>query len=360
MKRQLAEWMVCPVAGEKLELRVEQESDGEIIAGELISASGRCYPITRGLPRMLPSDLVDDGQTATQQAFSAKWARAKSFGFEQKSRSFYVNWYLQRYKFQSIEGLRDFLSTKGRILDAGTGVGRDTGLYAENSEATVIGVDISTAIDSAYEHLKHYPNVHLIQADLTRLPFPPEFFDFIACDQVLHHTRNTEQSFHILVNHLATGGDLSVYVYRRKAPIREFADDYLRRIAAEMDEEEVWKLSEQLTELGRILSEVSASITVPEIPALGLKAGTYDVQRFVYWNMLKCYWNPSLDYQDNVLTNFDWYRPHYAHRHTAGEVCRWFAEAGLEIITLDECDAGISVRGRKKGVAVQSKPGDSA
>ena len=350
MKRQLAEWMVCPVTGEKLSPRFEQESDGEIIEGELISASGRRYPITRGVPRMVPSDLVDEGQKATQQAFSAKWKRAKDFGYEQKSRSFYVNWYLQRYKFRTIEALRGFLSTKSRILDAGTGMGRDTSLYADNSEAMVFGVDISTAIDLAYDHLKHYPNAHLIQADLTRLPFPTEFFDFIACDQVLHHTRNTEKSFYTLVNHLATSGDLSVYVYRKKAPIREFADDYLRRIAAEMDEEEVWKLSEQLTELGRILSEVSASITVPDIPPLGLKAGTYDVQRFIYWNMLKCYWNASLDYQDNVLTNFDWYRPHYAHRHTSGEVRRWFADAGLEIITFDECDAGISVRGRKKVV----------
>src|SRR5207253_9531849 len=124
-----------------------------------------------------------------------------------------------------------------------------------------------------------YPNAHLINGDLTQLPFPAEFFDFIACDQVLHHTRNTEESFHQLVKYLAPGGDLSIYVYRKKAPIREFADDYLRAVAAKMTEEEMWALSEQLTELGRLLSELNAQITVPDIPALDIKAGTYDVQR---------------------------------------------------------------------------------
>jgi len=348
MKRQLAEWMVCPAAAERLTLRVEQELDGEIIEGELVSTGGRRYRITRGVPRMLPADLIDEGQKETERAFSAKWKRAPDFGHEEKSRSFYVDWYLRRYKFGSIEALRDFLSGKSRILDAGTGNGRDTRLYADNCSGTVFGVDISVAIDSAYSHLKSYSNAHLIQADLTRLPFPEGYFDFIACDQVLHHTRNTEESFHSLVNRLAPGGDISIYVYRKKAPLREFADDYLRRVAAEMSEEEVWELSEQLTQLGRVLSEIGASITVPDIPALGIKAGTCDVQRFIYWNMLKCYWNPSLNYRDNVITNFDWYRPHYAHRHTVDEVRKWFADAGLEIITFDECDAGISVRGRKR------------
>ena len=348
MKRQLAEWMVCPATGEQLRLGVEQDLDGDIIEGELVSAGGPHYPITRGVPRMLAADLIDEGQKETERAFSSKWQRATDFGHEEKSRSFYVKWYLDRYKFGTIESLRDFLSSKTRILDAGTGNGRDTRLYADNSDAMVFGVDISLAIDSAYNHLKSYPNAHLIQADLTRLPFPDGFFDFIACDQVLHHTRNTEESFHKLVSHLAPGGDIAVYVYRKKAPIREFADDYLRKIVAEMSEEAAWELSEQLAELGRIFSELNANVTVPEIPALGIRGGTYDVQRFLYWHILKCYWNPSLKYSDSVITNFDWYRPRYAHRHTADEVRKWFADAALEIITIDECDAGISVRGRRR------------
>lgn len=347
MKRQLAEMMVCPATGEKLSLRVEAEDDSEVLEGELTSAGGRRYPITRGIPRMLTEDLLDQGESETKEAFSAKWRRAPDFGHEEKSRSFYVNWYLDRYEFGSLDSLRHFLGTKTRILDAGTGTGRDTRLYADLSTALVFGVDISESIDSAYGHLKHYPNVNLIQADLTRLPFPKGFFDFIACDQVLHHTRSTAESFFKLVEALERGGDISIYVYRRKAPLREFSDDLLRTAARRMSEEEAWELSEKLTELGKALSELKATVQVSDIPALGIKAGTYDVQRLIYWHMLKCYWNPSLSYDDSVITNFDWYRPLYAHRHSAEEVRQWYADAGLEVITFHECEAGISVRGRR-------------
>jgi ubiquinone/menaquinone biosynthesis C-methylase UbiE/uncharacterized protein YbaR (Trm112 family) len=347
MKSQLIDWMVCPATGDSLSVKVEEESGGEILEGEVVSSGGRRYPISGGVPRMLSEDLVDAGQKETRDAFSSKWQRAQNFGHEEKSRSFYVNWYLERYNFGNIEALQGFLKGKKRVLDAGTGVGRDTRLYAENCPGQVFGVDLSKSIEFAYQHLKDYPNVHLIQADLTRLPFPDSFFDFIACDQVLHHTRNTEESFHRLVRHLASGGDLSVYVYRKKAPIREFADDFLRDAARRMTEEEAWRLAEQLTDLGRALSEVNARVTVPDVPALGIKSGTYDVQRFIYWHMLKCYWNADLSYGDSVITNYDWYRPLYAHRHTVDEVRKWYADAGLEIVTLHECDAGISVRGRK-------------
>lgn len=347
MKAKLAELMVCPAGGDSLALKIEREENGEVIEGELISAAGRRYSIIDGVPRMVAVDLLDEGQRETREAFSAKWQRAPDFGHEEKSRSFYIDWYLDRYEFKNLDGLRDFIKGKSRILDAGTGVGRDTRLYADLAGGEVFGVDLSESIDLAYRHLKDYPNVHLIRADLTRLPFPANFFDFIACDQVLHHTRNTEESFYALVNHLAPGGDISIYVYRKKAPLREYGDDYLRSVAAGMTEELTWELAEQLTELGRALSELNARVTVPDIPALGIKAGEYDVQRFIYWHMLKCYWNPTLSYGDSVLTNFDWYRPLYAHRHTAGEVRRWFAGAGLDIKTFHECDAGISVRGRK-------------
>jgi SAM-dependent methyltransferase len=297
---------------------------------------------------MLPADLIDKGQRDTAEAFSAKWIRAPEFGHEPRSRHFYVNWYLSRYQFGTTEALRAFLRTKRRVLDAGTGNGRDTRLYADLDAEEVFGIDISAAIDSAYQHLHRYPNVHLIQADLTRLPFPTGFFDFIACDQVLHHTTDTQQSFHRLVSRLAPGGDLSVYVYRKKAPLRELADDFLREHIAEMTEEEAWELSQQLTAMGRALSELNAQVTVPDVPALQIKAGTYDVQRFIYYHMLKCYWNPSLDFHDSVITNFDWYRPLFAHRHTAEEIRGWYTEAGMDVLTFHECESGISVRGRRR------------
>ena len=105
---------------------------------------------------------------------------------------------------------------------------------------------------------------------------------------------------------------------------------------------------EPLTHLGRVLSELKAEVDLPaDIDVLGIKAGQYDVQRLVYYNMLKCYWNSRLSFDENVHVNFDWYYPRYAWRHTEDEVRQWLRDAGLKLVHENVEDAGITVRGKK-------------
>jgi len=109
------------------------------------------------------------------------------------------------------------------------------------------------------------------------------------------------------------------------------------------------EFSKDMTYLGRALSKLKKKITIPrDIPLLGVKAGTYDVQRFVYWNFLKCFWDESDNFQRSVGVNFDWYYPKFAYRHTVSEVKKWFRDAKLKITTLKEIESGISITGRKK------------
>ena len=102
-----------------------------------------------------------------------------------------------------------------------------------------------------------------------------------------------------------------------------------------------------LTKLGEALVKLQTSITVEDVPMLGIKAGTYDVQRLLYNNFAKLFWNAGLSFEENVHVNFDWYRPVYAHRQTAEEVRTWCAAAGLQISRLYEDDSGITVRATK-------------
>jgi arsenite methyltransferase len=186
-----------------------------------------------------------------------------------------------------------------------------------------------------------------VQADLSKLPFPERFFDFIGCDQVIHHTPSARASLHELVSHLAAGGHIAFYVYRKKGPIREFCDDYIRARTTTMAPEDCMKFSEAMTKLGKALSDLKCTVDVPEdIPLLGIKAGKQDIQRFIYWNVFKCYWNDTMDWESNVITNFDWYHPLHASRHTREEVLAWCAEEGLEIEHIDVQESGISVRAK--------------
>jgi SAM-dependent methyltransferase len=347
MKTGLVEDLRCPRTGDRLGLSdASFETATEIRSGRLTTAAGNVYQIVEGVPVMLVPETFAEGQAETRESFSEKWRRAPHY--REATRGHYLQWYLDRYGFQTLDGLRTFLSGKRRILDAGTGHGRDSELFAENSAATVFGIDISEGIYNAYRDLKQIQNLHLIQADLGNLPFEERFFDFISCDQVIHHTPDTRKSLQRLVRHLAPGGHIGVYVYKKKAPIREFSDDYIREYTVGMPPAECLKICEAITKFGQSLARLGVTINVPEdIAILGIRAGDYDLQRFLYWHVFKCYWNETMDWDSNVITNFDWYHPLHAHRHTPEEVGSWFAENGLDIVHFDVVESGISVIGHR-------------
>lgn len=349
MKRTLVEFLRDPVTGEPLALgKTDPPNSREVISGELTSPSGATYPIECGVPALVPVDGFAEGQKETVDSFSWKWQRAQNY--RSSTLGHYLKWYLDRYGFSTEENLTNFLANKKKILDAGTAHGRDAEMYARNSSATVFGIDISYGVRNAYRDLGHVLNLHFVQADLTHLPFPERFFDFIGCDQVIHHTPNTRESLRHLVTRLAPGGHITFYVYKKKGPVREFCDDYIRGRTVHMRPEECLRVSEAITKFGKSLSDMNITIDVPEdIPILEIKAGKHDLQRFIYWNMFKCYWNDTMDWDSNVITNFDWYHPLHAHRHTHDEVEQWCAEERLAIEHLDVQESGISVRARKAG-----------
>ena len=348
MKPSLVSFLRCPVTGEALRL-VDARPGGaeeEILSGRLVSGSGREYEIVEGVPVLLDPSQWAPGQTETRASFSEKWKRAPNY--REDTKPHYVRWYLERYGHGDLDGLQRFLDDKRFILDAGTGQGRDAELYATNSRATVFGVDISEGIHVAYEGLRHIPNLHLVQADLTRLPFPAAVFDFIACDQVIHHTPDTRAAFRALLHHLGRG-HIAIYVYKVKGPVREFCDDFIRSRTVKMSPEECLEFCEAMTRLGKALSELHVDIEIPaDIPLLGIRAGKYDLQRWIYWNVFKCYWNDSMDWTSNLITNFDWYHPPHAHRHTPEEVRSWFEEECLAVERFSVLESGTSVIGRRE------------
>lgn len=60
MRRQLMDILVCPLCRSELTLTVDEERDGEIVAGSLqCQACGETYPIEDAIPNMLPPALRD-------------------------------------------------------------------------------------------------------------------------------------------------------------------------------------------------------------------------------------------------------------------------------------------------------------
>ena len=104
-----------------------------------------------------------------------------------------------------------------------------------------------------------------------------------------------------------------------------------------------------MTKFGKALSDLHIEFEIPEdIPMLEMKAGKYDLQRFFYYHIFKCFWNDRFTFDENNLINFDWYHPAYAWRHTPDELKGWCVENNLDIIWWFEEESGITFRCRKK------------
>jgi SAM-dependent methyltransferase len=232
------------------------------------------------------------------------------------------------------------------VLDAGCGSGAALRQFADYP-AYIAAVDISEAIYACHARFGGRANIQFARADLTQLPFREGAFDVIWSSGVLHHTPDTFQSLSALRRHLKPGGRIIFYVYVKKAPIREFADDFLRAQIAGLPPEEAWHRMESLTRFAKNLSAIKGELIIDEdVPDLGFRKGTYNVQRFVYYNLFKCFWNDALSFDDNVHVNFDWYHPRYSHRHTPDEVRGWLSTLGLAEERLHVSDSGIAVVAR--------------
>ncbi len=284
-------------------------------------------------------------------SFKDKWEKNKDLAFSEtlKPGSDIFDWILGRNGVPTLSEFSNWLKPRKRILDAGCGNGRVTALlqrYASPS-ASIYGIDL-TAATVASENLKDLQNVEIREKDLLGDLKDLGLFDLIYCQEVLHHTANPEGAFRNLCQLLQPNGEIAIYVYKQKAPIREYADDLVRDAISLLPYEAAMNEMREITELGRSLSQLGIKVTVPEVKTLGIQAGEYDIQRFIYHFFLKCFWNPDLKIEDNVAINYDWYHPQLCSRHTIDEVEKWFFDAGIDVIHHHLDHYGITVRGIKR------------
>ena len=257
-------------------------------------------------------------------------------------------WILSRNGFEDVGALRGFLSGRQRILDAGCGNGRVTALLRSlcDDDAEVIGVDYSSA-EVARANLAHLERVFVFAADLTQDLSDLGRFDFIYCQEVLHHTENPFLAFSNLAELLSHGGEIAIYVYKKKAPGREFMDEFVRSQISVLDYQEAMQACREITALGMALSQLGTTVAVPSVGVMGIEEGSYDIQRFIYHFFAKCFWNSELTPEENALVNFDWYHPETASRHSIDEVLTWFKQCSLEVVHVHVDHYGITVRGRR-------------
>jgi SAM-dependent methyltransferase len=214
------------------------------------------------------------------------------------------------------------------VLDVGCGMGR----FAEVATrwgAHVVGIDLSLACEAAARNLAERPAT-IFQADVFKLPFAPESFDYIYSIGVLHHTPNCEQAFKVLPKLLKRGGRIAIWLYSAYNPWYRMSD-YYRNWTRRMAPEKLHRLCRVVVPLYGVHQALK------KIPVVGKGASSV-----LSWAVPMSH-NPDPTWR--VLDTFDWYSPWYQSKHTYEEVFRWFESCGLENLRVIE--QPIAVQGTK-------------
>jgi SAM-dependent methyltransferase len=311
MKQGLMDHLVCPECSGQLALRVDARDAREILEGTLTcSGCDRSYKITRGVPRFVDADQYTS--TFSRQRLYVR----RHFGAYLGDRSA-DKW------FGPSTGITEEQLREGVSLEVGCGYGRYLD-YVDRCGGEVIGVDLSThSADLSFDHVGRRPGVHIVQADLFKMPFRRHYFRNVFSIGVLHHTPNTKRAVDAIDDFVAPGGRLSVWLYH---PDDKRVDDVWRVVMARLPEPVVYWFC-----------VINQALTTPirALPGgwrLGkILPGAAPAPGFTFWR--------------RVLGDFDGLTPVHAYSHSAEEVRGWFAELGLrDIVVLPRRSAVTGVR----------------
>ncbi len=233
MKRRLIEYLGCPECGGDLHLVAKPEEQEEIEEGQLVCRTcEEGYPIHRGIPRFVRFEEGDE-RAQTARNFGEQWQVFDHVADHHRQQ--FLDWLAPV----------DPSFVRGKVvLEGGCGKGRHTRLIAEWGAAEVIGIDVSEAIEAAARNTADLPNVHLIQADIDRLPLRRPV-DYAFSVGVLHHMTDPARGFASLARAVRSGGALSVWVYGREKNgwIVHGLDPLRKRLTSQVSPQALYRLS---------------------------------------------------------------------------------------------------------------------
>lgn len=271
--------------------------------GELACRScGTTYPVRRGVPRFVaPSSTPESDRTAS------------AFGWEWQAFSRIDDHHEQQFL--------DWIAPAGReafrgrvVLEGGCGKGRHTRLASRYGAAAVIGVDLSSAVDVAFENTREEPAAHIVQADLRRLPLRPASCDYAYSVGVLHHLPDPTSGFLSLAGAVRPGGAVSVWVYGAEN------NGWIVRLVSPFREHVTSRLPP------RVLHALSFLVALPLFTALAAVYRPARRSTSLRWRRLLPY-EPYLGY----ISDFPFREIHHiVHDHLAAPIAHYLRRDEVE------------------------------
>lgn len=260
-------------------------------------------------------------------------ATAESFGLEWTTHGSLCRLYASEAdlwrEFETFRIPPDLFQGK-RVLDAGCGMGRWSYAAAKSGARHVVGFDLHGGVHAARRLTQGVGRVSLLKANIFALPFRDASFDSIMSIGVLHHTGDTHRAIRALLPLLRPGGWLFVQLYATRGEAKDRRMGSLLQITNRVPKRLLYWLCVVLV----------AARYVPLVKNL-VQAVNHFVQ-IVSFGKHRTFWR-------NVADTYDWHCCPYRTFHSAEEMLRFFADAGLTDVTITNpaYRGAINILGRK-------------
>ena len=118
---------------------------------------------------------------------------------------------------------KKFIGFKKTVLEVGCGTGQLSNYFSIGTNNIIIGLDPtieSLNLANNFAIKNEIKNISFVNADVFDDVLSDEFFDFIWCNGVLHHTKDPYQAFKILIKSLKKKGYVLIGLYNKIGRLR--------------------------------------------------------------------------------------------------------------------------------------------
>jgi SAM-dependent methyltransferase len=322
MRKKFLNILCCPETGSGLELEVEELFDNNpehIKSGSLVSRDrNHIYPIINGVPRFV-------GKEHYAKSFGYEWKRWSKVQFEAENIGLPMEGYTGKMFEKITQFSNDEINNK-LVIDFGCGPGRFLDMVRTKG-GIAVGMDLSAAVDVAFEIFKDDDNVLIVQGDILHPPFFPDTFDLAYSIGVFHHTPDPPGCLESLVHIAKVNSKISVCVYPKNIWY-----DYpvLKRFRKFFNFIRKYFGSAFSNTAALYYSRFSAYVITPVFYRL---FRFKRLRKFLLWldkNLIVILSIP--DKRWRILDIFDAITPFYASTHSEEEIINWFEKSNCREI----------------------------
>jgi SAM-dependent methyltransferase len=128
---------------------------------------------------------------------------------------------------------KNFIGFKKKVLEVGCGTGQLSIYFSLGTNNRIVGFDPtiqSLNLAKNFARKNEISNIEFVNADIFDDVLVDNYFDFVWCNGVLHHTKDPYKAFQIVAKSLKSEGYILIGLYNKFGRFRTILRKYLSKI----------------------------------------------------------------------------------------------------------------------------------